>query len=562
MGKKKIMGKINYDKLQRLQVGKLNVAINKFIVKITSIFFILITAIYPIFLGGGYSGMTYRKTLYFWIVTGIAPTVLLFVLICVKGKFRLDNYYIENESRRKFTVAEWILLVFIVWTFISAALSVSFNPEWANSASVWFGANGRYEGFITFLCYAVTFFMTARFYKSKHLHLQMLAISAILVSFIGILQFFRLDIFKLYSSFFGSNNIEPLSTSLRTTLGNVNIVSSYCSFAVLLFSALFTVSRSKCQYLYLIAGAFSFTLSLTTGFSGDAHKVAILGSMILLIPYWLSDRERLGRILIVLSSWCAIYACHSVYISALKQKYEAGTQFSQFEQQFLNTYTDKNIVLFLIVAVILLAIGLVLLLLFKKWAEKPMKVVGIVLLPIILISSLAGLEIIGSRLSDQPDNIIWQAREMMHGRLDDDYGTYRGWIWRNAVEVIPDNPIFGTGPDTFFQAIGIERQLKAFEKYGLVYDRAHNIFLQIAVCMGIPALITYLIFLGSIFIPAMKWAFDRPILFAFGAAALSYVIQSFFSIEGPIVMPLLWIALGVMASEVWQAKIGCVSIEF
>jgi putative inorganic carbon (HCO3(-)) transporter len=283
--------------------------------------------------------------------------------------------------------------------------------------------------------------------------------------------------------------------------------------------------------------------------------------MILLIPYWISDRERLGRILIVLSSWCIIYAGHSSYMSAMKRQFEAGVLFPLRDQQLLSIYINKNIALFLIIAAILLIVGLALILLLKKWAEKTMKITGIILLPVILISGLIGLEIIGSRLSDQPENIIWQAREMMHGRLDDNFGSNRGWIWRNAVEVIPDNPIFGTGPDTFYHALGAERQLEAAEKHRQMHDRAHNIFLQIAVCMGIPALIAYLIFLGSVFVPAIRLAFKRPILLAFGAAALSYIIQSFFSIEGPIVAPLLWIALGVTAGEVWMAKIGYKSIE-
>lgn len=555
------MGKINHKQRQFLLDKKNNVIINKIITKISSVFFITITSFYPGFVGfGGLFDFAYKKALFYWIASITGVTALLFMFICVKEKSNMDSYYVKNELPRKIIVAEWVLFAFLVCTLISAIISAFKNPEWAThefgGASVWFGANGRYDGFITYLCYIVTFFIISRFYKIKQLHLQLLALSTIIVSFIGILQFFGLDIF-------GLNPIGgPLSSNFRTTLGHVNIVSSYCSFTVILFSVLFTVSRSKWQYLYLVAVIFSFALSLTTGFSGDSHKVAIFGAMILLIPYWLSNRERLGRILIVLSSWCIVYAGHSIYMAMLKRQYEAGKLFNQFDQQLLNTYTNKNIELLLIIAVILLIVGLALTLLLKQWSETSMKIVGIASLPIILIITLIGLEIIGSRLFDNPDNMIWQAREMIHGRFDDSFGTNRGWIWRNAVEVIPENPIFGTGPDTFYHALGAERQAEAAMLHASMHDRAHNIFLQIAVCMGIPALITYLIFLGSIFISAMKRAFERPILFAFGSAALSYVIQSFFSIEGPIVMPLFWIALGIMASEVWQAKIGCVSIEF
>jgi O-antigen ligase len=385
--------------------------------------------------------------------------------------------------------------------------------------------------------------------------LQLAAVSSILVSAVGIFQFFGFNIFKLTSY------IAPLSMSFRTTLGHVNLVSSYCAFTAVLFTVLFTVSHSKWKYLYFSAAVLVFALSLTTGFSGDTHILAILVSMILIIPYWISKQERLGRLLITLSGWCVVYTGHSIYMSVLKRQYKAGVLFSQYDGQLLNEYTEKNILLFSVAAVMLFAAGLALILCLKKWNEKLMKTAGIISLPVILISGLIGLEVTGSQLSDQPYNIIWQARETMHGRLNDDYGTYRGWIWRNAVEVIPDNPVFGTGPDTFYHALGTERQAESAARYNLNHDRAHNIFLQIAVCMGIPALIAYLIFLGSVFIPSIKRAFERPALFAFGAAALSYMIQSFFSIEGPTVMPLFWVSLGIMANEVWMAKTGHANIE-
>ena len=542
-----------------------NAIINRIISKIVAAFFIIITAFYPLFIGfNGYGGMTYAKTLFFLITTVGAVMALLFMFICIKEKFSMNDYYMENEPSRKITMTEWTLLTFISWSLISAGLSAWQNPEWANpgfgAASVWFGANNRYEGLISFVGYALCFIITARFYKVKQLHLQLIAVSAILISLIGVSQFLGLNILGLYphqcGSLYGS-----LSTLLRTTLGNLNIVSAYCAFTIMLFSALFTISRSKWQYLYLGAGTCSFALSLTTGFSGDAHKVALLGAMVLLIPYWIFNRERLGRILIVLSSWCIIYAGYSAYMSVMKHKYEAGASFPHFDEQLINSYMHNNIAVILILATVLFGVGLTLILALKNWPKRQMKIIGAVLLAVLFIGGLAGLEIVGSRLSGQPDNIIWQAREMMHGRLDDSFGSNRGWIWRNGLEVIPENPVFGTGPDTFFHALGAERQIEAAKAHANMHDRAHNMFLQIAVCMGIPALIAYLIFFGSIFIPAIKKAFERPILFIFGAAALSYIIQSFFTIEGPIAAPLLWIALGVMASELWQAKIGYKSKE-
>ena len=526
-----------------------------------SIFFIIIMAVFPLFLSHlKYINMTYHKAYFLWAATGIGAVSMLLLILALKKSLSIENYYAENEPARLFTVAEWVLLAFIVWTFISAAIS-----SWLNNFGdvVWRGYEDRSEGFISYLCYAINFIIIARFYKPQRLHLLLVAGSAVLVSLYGVMQFLGLDIFNLlpydHPSFVdeaGTRLYGPISAYFRTTLGNVNIVSAYCSFMIILFTALFALSRSKWQYLYLGAGIMSFALSLVTGNSGDAHKVAVFGAMVLLIPYWLADRERLGRILIIISGWCIVYAGQSAYLSALKRNSEAGEYFAPFDKSFLDAYTHKNITLFIILAGTLLAVGLCLILLLKAWNVRIMKTAGIIFLLVLIIGGVIGVEIIGARFSDNPSNIIWQAREMMHGRLEDDFGSARGWIWKRAVSVIPDNPVLGTGPDTFYYALGEKLQLEAIERYNVKFDKAHNIFLQITVCMGIPALIAFLVFIGSIFVPAVKNAFERQLLLAFGAAALSYTIQSFFCVEVPITTPLFWIALGVMAGEVWMSKIG------
>ena len=572
----------SYKNMQSQSRGKKHDSI---IAMITAMFFIVIMAVYPLYMNSArYIGLTWVKTSFFWTVTGVTIAALLFMFVCVKRSW-IRNYYDESEPARKISIAEWALLGFIVWTFISAFLS-----HWlrGHGSIVWSGYAERYEGFISFAAYALCFVIIARLYKFKQWHFTAIAVSAIILSLIGILQFFGHDIFNLFPftgaretiDHLGNPIFGPLSAFFRTTLGNVNMVSAYCSFMILLFTALFAVSPSlsSCDndnsddktesnkrimlnkispYLYLAAGIFSFALSLTTGLSGDTHTVAILGAMVLLTPYWISDRGRLGRVLIMVSTWCVLYAGQNAYITAVQRRFEAGEFFPPADVALLSAHTPTNIALFLTIGAILLICGLMLTLVLKKWiAERAAKIAGAIFLGALIVGGLIGLEIVGSRLSEQPDNIIWQAREMMHGRIDDDFGSARGWIWRNALEVLPDNPIFGTGPDTFRYALGNARQAEAAERYNvLYYDKAHNIFLQIAVCMGIPALIAYIIFLGGVFIPSVKRAFDRPVLFSFGAAALAYVIQSFFAVEVPITTPLLWIALGVMANEVWLVKI-------
>jgi putative inorganic carbon (HCO3(-)) transporter len=178
-----------------------------------------------------------------------------------------------------------------------------------------------------------------------------------------------------------------------------------------------------------------------------------------------------------------------------------------------------------------------------------MKIAGIAFLPAALIAGFVFLEIAAAKLSETPKNILWQLREVLHGRLEDNFGSSRGWVWKRGFSVVFDRPVFGAGPDAFYYALG-DMQYDALALYNIIFDKAHNIFLQIAVCMGLPAFFSYVVFIGALFVSAVKKAFERPLLLAFGAAALSYTIQSFFCVEVPLTTPLVWVCFGVMAGEI------------
>jgi hypothetical protein len=487
----------------------------------------------------------------------------------LKGNFYLKDYYTEDEPKRPVSVAEWGLFAFILWALISAVAG-TINGY---GDIVWRGAPNRFEGFISYFCYVFAFFVIARFYKPnprrQHLHLSILAVSVILLSLYGILQFVGIDLFDLFPHDrpdFAS--IGSLTVHFRTTLGNIGIVAAYCSFAVMLFAALFALSDFKYkwrQFLYIGASAASFALHLIA--NREASKVSILGTMILLIPYWISNRERLAKILIVLSSWCATFVFHHAYLSIFKWRLENNPDMdiSIGNYGFLLGYNPINFGLFIGLTLFLLAAGLCLFILPKKlgklenWNERIMKISGAALLVAALVGGILFVEIAGRQFSIDDGRglrgVIFQAREIMHGRLEDDFGSARGWVWRRGVSVIPNNPILGTGPDTFEAALGDELRYESLARYGFRFDKAHNVFLQIAVCMGIPALIAYLVFLVSLFASAVKKAFERPFLLAFGAAAVSYMIQSFFFFLLPITTPLVWISFGMMASEIWMEKV-------
>ena len=301
---------------------------------IAAVFFVGITAFYPLYVNTinakgkfdltmAYFNITSVKTFFFCVFTGIVTAlipVVLCVLFILTSRFYFRDYFIPNEPKRSIPIFEWALIAFIFFTFISTLLSQYQNI-------VWNGYPERCEGFWAYLCYALTFFIIARFCQPKRLHFLIFSVSVFFISLYGILQFTGHDIFGFFPfthdtviDAAGNPIYGGLSAFFKTTLSNINVVSAYCSIVVVLFAALFVGSRSKWSGFYLAASMISYSLLLIA--YSDAGIVGVLGSMVLLIPFWLSDRARLGKILIVLSGWCAVYAVYNAYLTSMKSKYE------------------------------------------------------------------------------------------------------------------------------------------------------------------------------------------------------------------------------------------------
>lgn len=547
---------------------------------ISTAFFVIITAIFPLYITRThYTAITGDKANFFLTMTAFTSGAIIVALFLTAHRFQAKDYFVKNEPTRRPSVAELAVIAFILFVFLSSVFSPFSEIVWRSDS------RGRWEGFWVFLCYVLTFFIIGRFYKPRKIHFLIFAGSAILVSVYGILQFLDFDIL-VRTGFFtqvppaavppGANPFEiqyitwaapqfhpPLTRIFRTTLGNINIVAAYSSLVTVLFAGLFAgenEEKSKWSCLYLGASAMAFSLLLIGGNSGDAGRLGVLGAMVLAVPYWISDRRRFGRILIVLASWAAVFAAYNGYLSILKNRLTPEPFPFPFggDWNFLNQFTPQSPFLFGGLAAVFLGAGLVLLLVIKKWPDNSrfIKILGVGILALMLIGGVIAVEFIGSRRADNPSDIVFQAREMMHGRIEDHFGSYRGWIWRRTPQLIRENPIFGTGPATFHWALGEEVHEISRSELNKTFDTPHNTYLQMAANLGIPALLAYLTFIGSLFIPALKRAFTRPVLLAFGAAAVAYMIQSFFQIDTPIDRPLLWVALGIVSGEVWRDKVG------
>lgn len=139
-----------------------------------------------------------------------------------------------------------------------------------------------------------------------------------------------------------------------------------------------------------------------------------------------------------------------------------------------------------------------------------------------------------------------RAKEIVHDakNIDEDTsGSTRIYIWKKTVPMLFDRPLLGSGPDTF----GILYNSGEKPKYKILFDKAHNEYLQIALTEGIPTLLLYLAIvlyiLRSLYRGRNK-SFINVILLC---SITGYLIQAFFNISFISVAPIYWAILGISA---------------
>lgn len=127
-------------------------------------------------------------------------------------------------------------------------------------------------------------------------------------------------------------------------------------------------------------------------------------------------------------------------------------------------------------------------------------------------------------------------------------GAGRIFIWKRTLEIIKDNPILGTGIETFSTVFN-ERYLKeSFEIFGRPqpFYKAHNEYLNIAQSSGIPSLLVYLIWLGSIIWAGIKAVPKRIEILPLLVSIIGYSVQAFFNVSVVGVAFIFWCFCGIL----------------
>lgn len=110
-------------------------------------------------------------------------------------------------------------------------------------------------------------------------------------------------------------------------------------------------------------------------------------------------------------------------------------------------------------------------------------------------------------------------------------GQIRLIVWRGAVEIFRQYPVFGSGVETFAYSYYTFRSIEhnLVSEWDFLYNKAHNEFLNYLATTGIFGFLSYCIIFITFIIVILKKPGDKPLLsYALLAAYLSYLIQNFF----------------------------------
>ncbi|MEH6995863.1 O-antigen ligase family protein [Neobacillus drentensis] len=180
----------------------------------------------------------------------------------------------------------------------------------------------------------------------------------------------------------------------------------------------------------------------------------------------------------------------------------------------------------------------------KKWIPL---LVSLILLIIVIDAAENG------SFKQRLDSAVTDSYKIVSNQTTGNEGSNRFFIWRKSLPLIKEYFWLGSGPDTFEHVFPRDVEKQKFFKEQIV-DKAHNEYLQMAITLGVPALLTYLILLVVVLSRAFKATksvkgYEKLILIGLISTIIGYLAQAFFNISVVPVAPIYWAVLGITLAK-------------
>lgn len=489
---------------------------------ISSVYIFVLLLIFPIMVDqtGFFKILEFKWHTY--LVIGLVYIISIIGVYLYFLLFKKANYLKKIKLRK----AHYFLFAFMIINILSCFLSPFYSKY-----NLFVGV-GRGEGLIMMMLYSISFLFVSLFAKFNKRYIVYFSISSIMLNVIAILQYIGFNPFNIFQDGIGTHNV-----SFMTTIGNIDFISAlYCILLTISFSAfVFIENDSKYnKIIHFISVLFGFFIFGIINVSSG--KVAFICTLILALPFILTNHKRFARTLFLLATIFFGY-CFNIIINP---QYHYNIEKLTLDWQF-NWYA----LAFLIVIVIMCYLAYLLYNKFDFDYSKNKKTIKILYF-IIIGCGICG--ILGLYLIDLKRGIFHEMHELLHGNFDDDFGTYRIFLWKRTLPLIKEYPLIGTGADSFairFMA-KYTNDIASIGELSL-NDTAANVYLTMAINIGITGLISYLGFIYCQLKDGIKNMNNYSrILFI---AIVCYLIQDFFNLWLVIITPIFWLLMALHLSS-------------
>lgn len=483
--------------------------------RISQSYALFILVIFPFLLGSEkYYNMTVSKFRYFVIsVCVYAALCLAAGFVFIPGKRR--GKWLRKRTRTGLTVPQILLAAYVLWALVCTLVSPYEN--------LWIGQS-RYEGMLSILLYSVVFLLLSFWGEYTDAYTYGLAVMGIGTGFIAFLQTFNVRLIF-------DRGVNYWNTSFLTTIGHEDCVACLICILVPTLLSGFVILKDRRRWLGIPALFFMTYIAVYTDV--DTAKLGFV-TVFLLLPCLIESRERLLELLIglvpILLGAALGYAYHR------DRSFAPGT---------------------LSLVLLLLAAGCATAAWFMArrrvtWSVKPAvirRAAYLLMLALLIVALIALYGYSGG------NRLVREASELLHGKLTDGAGSYRGYIWKYTFKIIGDHPIFGGGPGSFISLfLPYDEGYQKVSGVQVMIDFPHNDFLSVAACTGLVGLALYVAFLVALAVRCLRVIKRCPMMLIFLAGMAGYLIYSFFVFSIAIVTPLFWVLAGLADKCVRQAE--------
>ncbi len=424
---------------------------------------------------------------------------------------------------------DYLILTFLLIVILST-LSSDYLYE-----SFW-GNEGRFTGLFLYIWYITAYFCVSKLWKFKPWFLDLIILSGVIVCALGITDYFNMDLFK-----FKIGMLEEQKNIFVSTIGNINTYTSYIGMIIALSTVLFSSTKQwkKITFYYI-----SMTIGFFAIIMGNSDNAYLsLGALFGFLPLFIfKNSNGVKRYLIILAT----------FFSVMKV---IGWINDSFKGTVMGIDSSYNLIIsYMWFPVLLVAIWLII----GTWCltdyykknkaielGKKLQCVWLLFIFLIFLSIAYGVfDCTFSGNSEKYGNLA------SYLTFNDDWGTHRGYIWRNAMESYNSFSVFkklvGFGPETFGILL-LEKT--AGNPYHQLFDSAHNEYLHLLITVGALGLLSYITFVFILVKHAIKKNINNISIIAVVFAIICYCAQASVNLSVPLVTPILWLLFGVLSAQ-------------